>query len=723
LYFNTYISKAKMETTKQQGQWGDTFNLDTVAIHASLLPTGKVLYWGRRSISGIQKGLTLDPKETEAYVLDPSTGKSQSTASKPLDADGHTVNLFCSGHCFQPDGTLLVVGGHIQDGKGLKQACVYSPFLDNWTAKAEMNKGRWYPSAITLPDGNVLSVSGSDSNGQVNLDPQILHTNTWKDVQRPVNDIFSLYPRLFHDPNGRIFMAGPLAQSRFLDPNVNHGIGAWTEDVVSLQRTAGQREYAASATYDSGKIIYIGGGGGDNVLPTKIAEVIDLNDSQPKWTRTTDIGQGRRHHFATVLPDGTVLVTGGTQGFGFNDLNPGQPVHQPELWDPATGQWSKMAEEMDDRCYHGIALLLPDGRVLSAGGGEYSPGNDGIPNDKKDSLISAQLFSPPYLFKGDRPIIEIAPSEISYKQEFPIILGTKDVIEKVSWARIGSVTHACNMNQSFTFLNFTQDDSKITITAPTNTNLVPPGHYMLFVLNKAGVPATAPIIHLNPDSELPKPQPAALLTQHAAEEQHIGLNLRTRNETVVSEQGRPAVIVGLTPACPYGLGPCWGGAFEALQHIGDIEVVQPIPSQDDSVAYVYLREDILPDIDFWRSQLQKIDGGTYEMRGIEMTLTGVVTMKEGSPNKQLTLAGTSTRPNLDLAPFQADSKIEWDRVTKAPKPMSDDEAGAHAQLLKILAEHPLGLTLEVTGRLQKHDADKFSLDVRNFVVIDAAAHS
>jgi len=240
-------------------------------------------------------------------------------------------------------------------------------------------------------------------------------------------------------------------------------------------------------------------------------------------------------------------------------------------------------------------------------------------------------------------------------------------------------------------------------------------------LNKAGVPAVAPIIRLKPDSELSTPKPAAVLARPAAVEQHVEVTLKMRNEKVVSE--KPAVVVGLTPACPYGLGPCWGGAFEALQHISDVEVVRPMPSQDDSIAFVYLRDDILPDIDLWRSELRKIDGGAYDMRGIEMTLSGVVTRKQVGTDEQLTLAGTSTRPDLVLAPFQAASKIEWDRVTKAPKPMSDEEAGAYARLSKTLAEHPSGLTLEATGRLQKHDANKFSLDVRNFVPVDAAATS
>jgi len=203
-------------------------------------------------------------------------------------------------------------------------------------------------------------------------------------------------------------------------------------------------------------------------------------------------------------------------------------------------------------------------------------------------------------------------------------------------------------------------------------------------------------------------------------EQHVEISLPALNEKIISEQERPAVVVGLTPVCPYGLGPCWGGAFEALQHISDVEVVRPMPNQADSVAFVYLRQDILPDIDLWRSEFQKIASGAYVMRGIEMTLSGVVTKKKLGTDEQLTLTSTSTRPELVLEPFQATSKIEWDRAAKAPKPRSNAEAGAYAGLSAAVAEHP-EVAVQVSGRLQKHGANKFSLEVREFEVVNAAA--
>ncbi|CZT11928.1 related to galactose oxidase precursor [Rhynchosporium agropyri] len=702
---------------KVRGQWADKFDLWNVAIHVHLLPTGEVLYWGRRAQPGAEEYTSLNEHKTHAYILDLETCVSRCTATDPKTEDDLTVNLFCSGHTFQPDGTLLVVGGHVLDGFGEDQTCIYDPFQDTWTAKPLMVQGRWYPTAITLSDGRGLVVSGSSQdvvNPVINLVPQVWDapTDTWSRVQSPLVDIFALYPRLYHCPDGRVFMAGPLARSRFLDMNADGGRGEWSSNDKSPIREACQREYAASTMYDSGKIIYIGGGGGDEIPPTNAAEIIDLNIPTPVWRATADIGKGRRHSFATTLPDGTVIVTGGTCGEGFNDLREGMPVHEPELWDPATGEWTVMAPEEDDRCYHHTALLLPDGRVLSAGSGEYDPGNQKVPNPPVDSKITAQIFSPPYLFKGRRPTVSNSPSEIDYDQQFSVTIGQDDEIAKVSWTRIGSVTHSHNMNQSFQFLKFTKSGTVVTIDAPKNHYLAPPGHYMLFLVSKEGVPAVAPIVLLKLDSLIPQlPQvPPVELPSRTYLGENVGVSVNMRNRKAISEQDGPPVVVGLTATCPYGLGPCWGGAYEALNNIKDIKTVLPRPNQINSIAFVYLHEDILPNIDVWRKELRELDGGTYTMRGIEMTLTGVVTEKD----RKLTLAGTSTRSDVILNPFKTDSKLEWNNVAKVPQPLAPGEAIAYSQLYKKVVSHPEGLMMKVTGRLQMDDNKVHSLDVKSF---------
>ena len=223
----------------------------------------------------------------------------------------------------------------------------------------------------------------------------------------------------------------------------------------------------------------------------------------------------RAQHNGTLLPDGTVMVMGGTQGAGakyphetagFNDLTPGAPIWSAELWNPkkpAGQQWTKMAKAKVDRCYHSTAVLLPDATVLSAGGGEYSPPGDGTTaNDAVDSHKDAQIFSPPYLFKTDgtraaRPDITAAPADVKYGAAFTVGTSQPAQIGKVTWVRLSSVTHSFNANQRMNVLAFTPTAAGLTVTAPADANRCPPGHYLLFVLDKAGVPSVAKVVNVH----------------------------------------------------------------------------------------------------------------------------------------------------------------------------------------------------------------------------------
>ena len=131
--------------------------------------------------------------------------------------------------------------------------------------------------------------------------------------------------------------------------------------------------------YDVGKVIFIGGGNqGANDLPSAQAEVIDLTAPAPAWRQTLHpMNSARRQHNATILADGTVLVTGGTKGPGFNDLSSKNTVHAAELWnpDPASETWTLMASESVDRCYHSTAtLFFPSGELHLAGHGKLDLG-------------------------------------------------------------------------------------------------------------------------------------------------------------------------------------------------------------------------------------------------------------------------------------------------------------------------------------------------------------
>src|SRR4051794_31980702 len=113
--------------------------------------------------------------------------------------------------------------------------------------------------------------------------------------------------------------------------------------------------------YEAGKIISLGG----SYVPTASAEVIDLNSANPSWQIVNSMSIGRRQINSTILADGQVLVTGGVYGEGFSDRK--TPVYSADLWNPDTQQWTTMSSMAVPRWYHSTALLMPDGRLFSAG--------------------------------------------------------------------------------------------------------------------------------------------------------------------------------------------------------------------------------------------------------------------------------------------------------------------------------------------------------------------
>jgi hypothetical protein len=211
--------------------------------------------------------------------------------------------------------------------------------------------------------------------------------------------------------------------------------------------------------------------------PTNTAEVIDLQ-AGATWRYVAPMAKARVQLNATLLPDGKALVTGGHQGTVNND--PTKPVYLAEMWDPQTETWASMASMAIYRGYHSTTTLLPDGRVVCAGGDGGTPSGD-----------NREIYSPPYLFKGPRPTIISAPATVGYGQAFFVETPDAASITNVNWLALGSSTHAVNMGQRINHLTFSQTPGGLNVTAPANANLCPPGPYMLFILTSDGVPSVA----------------------------------------------------------------------------------------------------------------------------------------------------------------------------------------------------------------------------------------
>ncbi|WP_167784884.1 galactose oxidase-like domain-containing protein [Ramlibacter rhizophilus] len=458
------VGLAPAQADSRIGAWGSWNTLPFFPVHNHLLPDGRVMLWpGDAGINGDQ-----------GMLLDPRTQNLSSVAKAGFD-------VFCSGHVFLADGRLLVAGGHIANYIGEPRASVYDPRADSWTATPDMNLGRWYPTVTTLANGDALVVSGDvDTSTANNPLPQVYETatNTWRSLY-DAQLVQHLYPNMFLAPDGRVAAVGPTERTRLLDTS---GTGKWT--MLATIRPGGHRDYGAAVMYDSGKILFLGGGS----PPTNRAEVLDLNAAVPAWRSVAPMSVARRQVNATVLPDGKVLVTGGTSGTGFNDMS--SPVYAAELWDSATEQWTTLAAAKVPRLYHSGAMLLADGTVLTTGG-----------NDQR----TPEVFHPPYLFKGARPEISSAPASIAWGQRFTVHSMQASMIAKVTLIRLASVTHSVDMNQRLNVLGFSPGQGLLEVTAPASGNIAPPGHYLLFLVDQNGVPSLGRVVQLGATAAAPTP--------------------------------------------------------------------------------------------------------------------------------------------------------------------------------------------------------------------------
>jgi hypothetical protein len=401
-------------------------------------------------------------------VWDPATGQFTGIPSPSL--------LFCAGQVLLPGGGLLVAGGHIDIALGLPNSNLFDFRTNTWTAGADMAQGRWYPTATTLSNGEVLVIAGTDQVGATVTIPEVRTTSgAWRQLTAAPRPL-AYYPRDFLAPNGSVFYAGHLQQTYYLNTS---GTGSWT---FVANRVVADRSWGAAVMYRPGKVLYVGGGS----PPTATAEVIDLNQPAPAWRLVGSMANPRRQLNLTIMPDGRVLATGGTSAPGFSDPSGG--VHAAEVWDPGTEQWQTWASNAVTRVYHSTTVLLPDGRLVHAGSGD-SPN---LPNEE-----SAEIYEPPYLFNGPRPIISSVSCQWKYGQK--ITLATPDAasITRVSLVRLMSTTHGDDMNQRYSVVSFTRQAGSLSVVAPTGRTRVPPGHYMLFILNASGVPSVARIIRIS----------------------------------------------------------------------------------------------------------------------------------------------------------------------------------------------------------------------------------
>jgi hypothetical protein len=459
-------------------------------IHAAMLRTGKVLFF-----AGSGNDPTNVSTPNGAAVLNVQTGTFNQPLT-PLNGAGQPLDLFCAGQSFGSDGTLMVAGGTLKYDPflGLSSALLFDPATEQWVVKPSMSSGRWYPTVMTLGSGRFLALSGLDTSGALNVQPEVYApTFGWKSFP-PTASRFPMYAHLFLMADGRIFYSGAnMSGNGGVTPRIlslpNNFSKPIVETIVPGLAAADSADQGASVLLppaQNQRVMIVGGGmavSGTNGMGTNRVAIADLSSPTPAYTSAPSLSYARMHVSATILPDRTVLVCNGS-AMGEDATTSPLPA---EIYDPATNTWTVDAAPSVPRVYHSIALLLPDGRVATAGGNPQRGTNE----------LRIEMYSPWYMTQP-RPVIQSAPQSVTYGGSLTIQTQQAAGIKWASLIRPGAPTHSMDTDQRLVDLPITtRSATSLTTSVTSNRNLAPPGWYMLFITDNSGVPSMASWVRLN----------------------------------------------------------------------------------------------------------------------------------------------------------------------------------------------------------------------------------
>lgn len=492
------------------GYWEAPVNHDLMpmphfnAIHAALIPEGpqrgRILTWN--SLHGTGGSLA----HQDWAVIDFSIPGAPTFQNESLAMPANEGDLFCAGFAWTPDGKLFVAGGTSQYNDPLtglpylggRLAYLYDPSdfsgspLGTWNLLADMQETRWYPTVMLLPDDTLLSLGGTSNTSLPDrndyesflLDPQNPVSGSWQthgQGQRlfagPAPGILGQYPRCHVLPNGELFLAGMSGFSAKLDHAAAPGL--W----INTPRSAfDHREYGSSVLFPltPGQPAAVGIFGGMGTLNGQTVGLrsemeVCLPEQSGAWSFGPGFILGRMHVDATLLPDGTVMLSGGQAEEPLTRL--------PALLEG--GAWRPMALMDSLREYHATAILLPDARVLTTGG--------------NDRAWDYQVWVPPYLCRGNpRPQITGLPALAGYRADgAPNLVVDHAVmsggaVARAVIARPGAVTHSYNCDQRIVQLETAaQGGASIEVRPPQDSAEAPRGWYMLFLISDRGAPSEA----------------------------------------------------------------------------------------------------------------------------------------------------------------------------------------------------------------------------------------
>ena len=532
------VAPAAQGPPSEVGQWTQApFRLATYAIHTVVLPTGKVLFWGRPPIP---TGGGVRPNTGEAALWTPSLGTGPGAFEEVdppvVDVDGPggqppaSAPIFCSGQTLLADGEVIAAGGNLIYGNtfsddgymgfaGLPMIFTFNPWTETWTRQPDMAEGRWYPSQVLLPDGRTVILSGlSDqppggvlTNSVEVFNPPATPGGQGAVVQEPsaFRSGLGLYPRTFSFGDD-IIVTGP---SKALTATLDTSTFTWDERLATMSRSriAGNAVRAPGGPSGSDTVTTLGGfdrnlGPGPFYPASETSETLDARATPATWKAGAPLNVARANANTVLLPDGSMVEVGGGSGFqdnGDTDIEAAGGYvtyadgrgRQIEIYDRGANRWLLGPAQKEDRTYHSTAVLLPDGRVFSAGD-DHNPLEQ---NGAFSITDTGEIYSPPYLFRGPRPVIDQAPGAVRFGDAFGIHSQSPGIDRAVLMAP-DATTHAFDMNQRHVELQVRDrvGGQGVDVVAPPSDAVAPPGYYMLFLLNDSGVPSVASWVRIDP---------------------------------------------------------------------------------------------------------------------------------------------------------------------------------------------------------------------------------
>ncbi len=471
------------------GEWSNVVALTIIPLHSIVLPDGKILCFGSTE-EGMQGG------DFVYSIFDPETG-----VEKVLENTTAT-NIFCSNMALDPEtGNVIIFGG---DGNrnggggisGIDSVTIFDYRTQTMTSGEPMEYARWYPSNITLANGDILVLGGRDRDYKGSTIPEVYdgETGTFRQLTgAEMPDLFGgdgslyeswWYPHVWQNSSGEIIVVE--AQGDDIYRLSVDGDGS----VEKIGKT-GFESYKLNTSnmYDVDKVAIIGDDGG-----IYVADISDLSQA-PVFEKVAELENARTNAAMISLPDGRVLIVGGSTPYG-DDTDQGNgmtnAVYTPTIWDPSDNSVTQMDEQAMARLYHSSGLLMPDGSIWSGGGGAPGP----------QVNTNVEFFNPDYFYGpdgnlADRPEITGAPKNIEAGDTFTITVDDTSDISMISAIRSGAMTHARNLDTRFVKLEFTVIDATTIEVKTPNANVLGPGAWMTFVVDSDGVPSEASIIGVN----------------------------------------------------------------------------------------------------------------------------------------------------------------------------------------------------------------------------------